>query len=295
MQIKRSVMLIIAGGTFLAAAPSPGQAAQPADADRSTSPMNSMSQIHQKPAMQKLMQQRIESAESIINQSKSLEGKIQKFHQQAELQIAQAKTLRGEAHEMHSALPPIPGNIKMDAAQLRAAQDQYKQHISGFQQHAQAYQGHLKDFQRTLGECHANEDAFQRLAQAVTMHVDQFHMTMPAIRPPHVCGVMDMSRSEVSRAMNSMRADMQRVQQSEGTLAAEENRFQQVRSLSAPLDRKVVDSALRNQQEQELYAEFGKLHTEYELLRTEKNVLAAVKGTGAKVVSSTVAGEIKHR
>jgi hypothetical protein len=279
MQMKLSIVIAAASGIALSSAV--GCATNGSAADQKT--------------IDDLMQRRVESAETIIAEDKALEARIQKFHTAAAQQIAQANTLKGEAHVLHSNPLPLPGRIKMDAAQLKAAQDQYRANIDDFKQHAIAYQDHLKQFQVTVGECHANEAAFQRLSQQYTLHVDQFHVTMPNIRPPHVCGAMHMTNNEVVSAMNAMRSDMQRVAQSEINLAAEENRLSESSKLSAPLDQKVSLSAIRGQKEQDIFAEFGRLRTEYELLKTEKNVLASSSHTGGKVSSTTVAGMIKPR
>ncbi len=56
---------------------------------------------------------------------------------------------------------------------------------------------------------------------------------------------------------------------------------------------KLQSSAIRENQEKALYDEFGRLRTEYDLLKTEKTALASVKTGGAVLTSKNVAGKIK--
>lgn len=162
-----------------------------------------------------------------------------------------------------------------------------------FKQHADAYREHLSVFRKTIGDCHANEAAYQQFARDYTLHVAQFHVTMPDIPPPHVCGVMDMTGSQVKSALNSIRANMQRIESSESQLLAEENRLAESQKGIAAADAKLTASAKRENQEKDLFDEFGKLRTEYSLLQTEKQALGSARTAGVKVIKQSVSGKIR--
>jgi len=240
-----------------------------------------------------MMARRMRSAEKIIDEGKLLQENIGKIRQEYKLEIAQATKLKGEAQVLRGMTPPITGGVSLTPLQLKAVQSQYSGHINEFKQHAEEYQDHLKQFQLTLGECHANAAAFQKFSQDYSLHVDQFHINMPLIRPPHVCGVMDMTKDQVQHSVGGLRVDLQRVQNAQIELAKEENRLNEAQKGIPAVNAKLESSAIRENQEKALYDEFGRLRTEYDLLKTEKTALASVKTGSAALTSKNVAGKIK--
>jgi len=244
-----------------------------------------------------LLQRRVANAEELIEQEKVLQTHAQAFHRKAERLIAQATKLKGEAEMLHANLAPPPA-IKLNAAQLKAAQDSYKQHIDQFRTHAEAYQNHVQQFRATVGECHANQAAYQTFANQVTLHVAQFHIPVPDVQPPHMCRHLGMSSAEAMHTANAMAGDIKRVEQSEADLAVAQNRLQSVEALSPGLDNKATREVLRQEKEQALAGEFGKLREEYDLLKTESNILAKNgKGfaSGEQVTRASISGKIKQQ
>lgn len=239
-----------------------------------------------------LMNRRIQSAKEVIDDSTRFQADAQRVHGLAQRVIAQATRLKGEAQVLQSSMPPIP-TIKLNAEQMKAAQNDYHLHVEQFRKHAEAYQAHLTDFQHTLGECHANEDSYRKLAQQYQMHVDQFHIPMPNIRPPHICGAMNLSNAESMQLANKIREDNVRVYHAEVELAKQEQQLVAAQALTPALNNKVATAAVREQRENALYAEFGRLHEEYNLLSTEKQVLAN-SGDSIKVTRASVQGKLKH-
>jgi chromosome segregation ATPase len=244
-----------------------------------------------------LMQRRMANAQELIDEEGALQVKAQALHRHVEQLIAQATKLKGEAQVLHANLTAPPA-IKLSPAQLKAAQSSYKDHIDQFRAHAEAYQAHLQDLRNTVGECHANQAAYQTFANQVTLHVAQFHIPVPDVPPPHVCRRMGMSSMEMSHTANALAGDIKRVEQSEADLAVAQNKLQSVEALSPGLDNKAGAEAVREQKEQALAGEFGKLREEYDLLRAEGNILAkngSGFASGGAVTRASVSGKVKQQ
>lgn len=244
-----------------------------------------------------LMERRIANAQELIDEGSALKLKAQAFHRHAEQLIAQATKLKGEAQYLHGNMAPPPV-VKLSPVQLKAAQDSYKTHIDEFRTHAEAYQAHLQDLRNTVGECHANQAAYQQFANQVTLHVAQFHIPVPDVRPPHVCRRLGMTSQEMWHTANAMAGDIKRVEQSEADLQVAQNKLQGVEALSPGLDNKAGAEAVREQKEQELAGEFGKLREEYDLLKAEGNILAKNgKGFsgGGEITRASVSAKVKQQ
>jgi hypothetical protein len=59
------------------------------------------------------------------------------------------------------------------------------------------------------------------------------------------------------------------------------------------LDSRVAKEANRQEKEKELAGEFGKLREEYDLLKTEKDILAKNGGGLEKITRTSVAAKVK--
>jgi hypothetical protein len=241
-----------------------------------------------------MMNRRIENANQILSLEKQYKTNSMALHARINNLIAQSHTLKGEAEELHSSMP-LTGGVKLDAVQLKAAHAQYGAHINEFKVHADAYQAHVAAFRATVGECHANEQAFKNYVNQMQLHMAEFHLNMPDIKPPHVCGLLPMSQAEALGISGQLRGDQQRMQIAEHELAEAQAKLDNERQVSAQLDNKVVKEALRQQKEKELVGEFGKLREEYDLLKTEKDFLAKNgSGSSQKVTRAVVSGKVKQ-
>jgi hypothetical protein len=244
------------------------------------------------PAMQQMMDRRVKNANHLLVEEKQYKESSQKLHAKMQNLIAESKTLKGEAQVLHTTVP-LTGGVKLDAAQLKSAQGQYAGHINEFKAHAQAYQAHLADFAHTLGECHANEAAYKAYVSQVQLHVSDFHISMLNIRPPHVCGLLPGSTAEAAKINNQLRVDAARMQDSETSLALAQTKLTAEQQVSGVLDSRVAKEANRQEKEKELAGEFGKLREEYDLLKTEKDILAKNGGGLEKITRTSVAAKVK--
>ena len=240
---------------------------------------------------------RCRSAQDIINDCNKFETGASDFHQKAEIIIAQATKLKGQAQVLQTRVPNLPPPMKMSAAEYAMGSKQYAADLNDFKTHAVAYQGHLKQFQNTVGECHAHAQALDGVLKKYEIHVGEFHMNSSNIRPPHICGVLQntVNRNFTSMA-NQMVTDQMRVLQAESQLRTQEVELQNAEQASSAGSIKAMDRAKREDGEQALAAEFGRLREEYELLKSEKDRLASASGHGTigKITQSSVSGKINH-
>ncbi len=240
------------------------------------------------------MQPRIESAQSIIDDVTKLKGSIQLFHEHAVELIAQSKRLQGEAQLLQTRTPVLPSAAKLSGAQLQSALKQYNADLANFTQHAGAYDQHLKTFQATVGECHANQQALDSVIKKYEIHADQFHVpTLPAtIRPPHICKRMLAQMGDMSHEINSMMMDQKRVMEAQIELAKTEATLQNAEAETASTHAKAINQSQREDGEQALAAEFGRLKDEYDLLKIEKDQISGNNQVG-KVTRSSVSAKVK--
>ena len=222
-----------------------------------------------------ILKRRIESAKEIIADTKALKAKAAAFHQRVDLQIAQATKLKGEAQILQIKPPILPANLHLNAAQLAAAQNQYNSDIKEFSAHAEAYNDHLKQFQGTVGECHANDVMLDNVIHKYDLHLEEFHLPVVRISPPHICGALgEVYGGDVSHIANSIMNDQLRVINAEQDLQRAEQKLQAVEGQAPAIAGKTVNAAYRASREQELAAEFGRLRQEYDLLKVERQRLA---------------------
>ena len=241
-----------------------------------------------------VMKARIESAQSIIDDIDKLKGSVRLYHEHAAELIAQSKRLQGEAQVLQTRAPVLPAAAKLSGAQLQAALKQYGGDVNNFAQHAGAYDQHLKTFQATVGECHANQQALDSVIKKYEIHTDQFHISnLPSsIRPPHICKRMLDQMGDMSHEINSMMMDQKRVMEAQIELAKSEANLQNAESEATGTHSKAINEAKRQDGEQALASEFGRLKDEYDLLKVEKDQLSGNNQLG-KVTRSSVSAKVK--
>jgi hypothetical protein len=240
---------------------------------------------------------RCQSAAEIIGDCQKFETGAALFHQNAETLIAQATKLKGQARILQTKVPTLPLQGKMSAAEYALGAKQYGADLADFRNHAQAYQGHLKQFQSTIGECHAHAAALDNVLKKYEIHVGEFHINTADIRPPHICGALQMTvNRDFTSIANQMVSDQMRVLQAEGQLRTQEADLRNAEQASAAGSIKAMDRVKREENEQALAGEFGRLQIEYELLKSQKDRLATAttKGVVGKVTQSSVSGKISH-
>jgi hypothetical protein len=237
---------------------------------------------------------RIESARQIIDDSHELKHVARQCHKDAELLIAQSQKLKGEARELETLQPHLPPSKSMSPAQLRQATGQYQADLNAFQKHAQAYDGHLKQFQLTVGECHSGEKMFDNILNKYALHVGQFHMSTSTIRPPHICGVMKrMIDRDYSQISSSLINDQMRILSAENDLQRQEARLQNAEQANVAASAKAINQAKREEGEQSLASEFGRLKEECDLLQFERNRLIGTNQNAGSVKQTSVSGVLK--
>jgi hypothetical protein len=174
---------------------------------------------------------------------------------------------------------------------LKAAQAQFAADLQNFKLHAQDYQNHLHQFQATIGECHANEDAYKTQLTKFQIHADRFHM--PNIRPPHICGALQTTVLESTHMANQIRSDQQRTVAAEAQLQQSEQKLAGEMAQTNVLAQRAMNENKREVGEQKLADEFSRLRTEYEMLAVEHNALGG-KASGT-LASKTVHGQVKGK
>jgi len=240
---------------------------------------------------------RVQSAQAILDDIARLETSMKSYHHQAMVLIAQSRKLQGEAEVLQTRTPVLPGYTKLTPAQYQAAMKQYNSDVEAFAAHAGAYDQHLQNFQSTIGECHANDQALNSIIKKYEIHVDQFHVPnqLGAIRPPHICKRMQAAFGDMSGEANSMLMDQKRVLEAQAALAKTEATLQNAEGEAPGVHQKAMTEARREQGEQALVAEFSRLKDEYDLLKVEKDRLAGNNSALGKVSRSSVSAKIKKK
>ncbi len=235
----------------------------------------------------------------LIPQQRALLQKFRTFHQKTQEQILEAERLQGEAEYLRSKLPPLPP-LKLSKTQLQSATRQYQVDLSAFQHHADAYTQHLKQFKATIGECHANEAAYQAIVKQYQLRTRGFNRS--DIPPPHICAPMKLNEEQLNNMAHHMYDDLSRVATAQQNLTREETRLKENQNEEPQLAESAVKRAERQEQEQQMAVEFGKLKQEYDLLSVEKQQITGPATAGApgaqasppaSLVRESVSGKVK--
>lgn len=217
---------------------------------------------------------REENARRLITQANEFKLKVRQFHSDANKQIDDAKKLKGQADQLRM-------QLNNGSPEYKAALNQYNQDISQFKSHADLYNQHMAAFEKTMGQCHADEAQYQAHLKDVQLHLTVFHM--PDIKPPHICKGFEISSQEAAHYSNSLKTDQMRIVEAETALNKSENKLQTAEQASALTSKQAANAAFRDQKEGELAGEFGKLREEYKMLDIERQ---AIGGNPATVATS---------
>lgn len=219
---------------------------------------------------------RIESAKAIIAQADSYKLKASQFHTDSAALIRDAEKLRGQA-----------GKIDPNAAKT------YEADLAAFKAHAAAYQAHQAEVERTIGFCAQAQAEYNEMVKQLTLHTSLFHQpNFSDIRPPHVCHAMNISTGEAQQMNNQMRIDEERVARSEYDLQHAEDKLATAAMRNAAADKPLEAKSRVLDAERQLTGEFAALKTEYELLHTQHDALAAAGLVKAPTLTK-VTGKVK--
>lgn len=222
---------------------------------------------------------RIESAKHLIAQSEDFKLKASQYHLNAKDTINNAKKLKGQAQNLKALSGAVNGNSAKE----------YKANLDAFRDHVNQYRAHLEKVEKELGFCKESEAAYQAQLKEYSLHVEQFHM--PNIRPPHICGRLNLSERQSSQMANSMREDQMRVARSEAQLAQAENRLDDAMQASMHSDGTLYRRSQLAEEERKLAGEFASVKTEYELLKMQHSALLGAQNVGSAI--KTVRGKLK--
>ena len=232
---------------------------------------------------------RFYQAKYLINSCNDFLSKAKPLHERMQEDILIAKTLQGEADMSINSMPT--NHVQLKGKALEDAKRQYATNLQSFASHAQAYQAALQKFQRDIGECHASQAQYDQQRSLYTLHCNQFHVAnLPDLPPPHVCGALNMAEGDAARISGQIRADEQELAAAVATarqrnsVLAEGSRMAQTNILNT------VKHSVRDQEEQKLSGQFGRLKEEYELLAIQGKALSPTvrKQVGATVRTTTV-------
>ena len=232
---------------------------------------------------------REENAARLIAQTNDFKLRVQELHGKVDANVNDANRLKGQAEHLTNVL-------KAGTAQYQAATAQYSGDLSQFKNHAQQYQLHMEDFKKTMGECHANEKIYEAQAEEYKLHLQTWHM--PDIRPPHICGLLNVSQDQAMHIANTLRVDQMRVAAATGDMLNAQQKLATAEQAELGLAKKAIGSSIREKREQELAGEFGKLKQEFDLLKIERQALGGtlLSPTGAGTsVNTVVHGTIKKQ
>jgi len=221
---------------------------------------------------------RIESAKKLLAQSENFKLKASQYHLNAKESIKDAKFLTGKADSLKARAGAVDSNSPKE---LQSS-------ISAFKEHAAQYKAHLDKVERELGHCHSSESEYQAHLQEYTLHTQQYHLA--DIKPPHICGRLQMSERDASHVANTLRSDQQRLVKSEVDLASAENNLQTSMQNSMQTDAALYHRSQLAEEERKLSGEFAGLKTEYELMQMQRDALL---GHAASMGSKSVQGKLK--
>ncbi len=231
---------------------------------------------------------REENAARLIAQAENFKKQAAKLHGKAETSINAANRLAGQARSL---------TLRIGSPQFKSAVAQYSGDLAQFKAHAQQYNAHLAEFQKTIGECRAGEAAYDKELKDYQLHVNLFHLPdlTEAVRPPHICGRLQMSESETSRVANGIRSDQLKIIAAQQNLNAEELKLRQAQTAELSTTKKAVNASIREKHEQELAGEFGKLKEEYDLLKMENEALGGANSKTVANIGASMSVQAKVR
>lgn len=219
---------------------------------------------------------RVESARQLIAQSKKFQLNAKQYHLRAGESVKDANKLKGQADKLNGAV---------DANSPK----EFQASLNAFKDHAKQYRAHLEKVERDLGYCKATEAEYQRNLKQYTLHTEKYHVQ--DIRPPHICGELQLTVGETNSMANSMRVDAQRVNQSERELAASEAKLKSALDANKHASEALGKRNVLQEEERKLAGEFARLKTEYELLEIQRSALV---GSPLKATTKSVTGKVKH-
>jgi chromosome segregation ATPase len=234
---------------------------------------------------------RMKNARELIDSVNKYQSDSQRLHAQIEKTIQVAEKLKGQATDLEVRIDEGRLAPHLTGGQLKAAQAQYAGDVKAFQTHAQDYANHLQQFKVTVGECSANKAQYAAEVNKFQLHTEIFHI--PNIRPPHICGALNLSEGEASHIANQMANDQGRLQMAEQSLSNEQQRLNAKMSQLPALQNQVLNENRRALEEKKLAEEFGRLKAEYETLSVEHAALVG-KNTSGKISSESVTGKINR-
>jgi hypothetical protein len=241
--------------------------------------------VDQDARMDARMNDRIESAQQILEQARIYQKHAQLLIAQTAKSTSEAKRLEGNANAYQSKI--APKIRRLNGAQLAQAKVMFKSDLQTFAQHSRDYREHTKQVREQVGECHASEQEFERNKLSYEIHCGQYHMQ--DVAPPHICPAMRAAVGDAAAAQNRLRTNMQRLNAEEAQLAESEERLNNAIGASAQGDADITKQNNRYLKEQELAAEYATLKEEYRQLEVGRKALQA---NGAKIPVVSVKGQI---
>lgn len=211
---------------------------------------------------------RIESARHLISQAEDFKLKASQFHMHAESSANSAKKLQADAKKLQADANKLQA---LSNTARREANKDFMANLQSFKDHANQYRSHLEQVEKDLGFCKESEAQYQSQLKQYSLHVEQFHI--PSIRPPHICGQLQVSESQAARMANSIREDQMRLIKSEANLAAAEGKLENAMQASMQSDAMLLKRSKLTEAERKLSGEFAALKTEYELLNIQRSAL----------------------
>jgi hypothetical protein len=250
-------------------------------------------QLPMTPNTETSRQQRIQSAEQIITDTQTWQNKITAFHKQSQILIAESKRLKGEAETLEMKTLNLPKLPPLSGDQLKRALGIYSNDIDQFKGHAEAYDQHLKSFQSMIGECQASNRALDSIIQKYDLHIEQFHIPIANIRPPHICVSLAKTLGDTTSIANQIMNDQMRILRAEANLHTSEEKLSTAQESTQLLQTKAVRASVRDKEEQQLLAEYARLKEEYDLLSSEKARIDGSKITSNKITHAAVSAKLK--
>jgi hypothetical protein len=238
-------------------------------------------------------QKRIESAEQILTETDAWRNRTKIFHKNSELLIAESKRLKGEAETLEMKTLNLPKMPPLTGDQLKVALGIYQNDINLLRGHAESYDQHLRNFQSLIGECQSSNHALNSILRKYDLHIDQFHIPVSTIRPPHICGSLEHVLGNTSSIANQIMYDQMRVLKAEANLRTTEEKLSTAQQSTPLLQGKAIKESLREKEEQQLLAEYARLKEEYDLLSMEKARIDGSKAANNKITNASVAAELK--
>lgn len=234
---------------------------------------------------------RVKDAQDLLAQTKKYCQSSQRLHAQVEKTIEIAQTLKGHATDLEIKVNETVLAPHLKGVQLKAAQGQFASDLKSFKAHADEYAAHVQQFRRTVGECKANAAQYAAEVRRYELHTEVFHI--PNIRPPHICGELNMSQGEASHIANQMASDQGRLMRAEQMLADAQTKLNATMAVVPGLQGQVLNENRRAREEKLLLQEFSRLKAEYDTLAVEHAALVGRNMRGT-ISSKTVSGKIKN-